>query len=167
MAETGRPSKYDPVFCETAFMLATQGATYIEIADALEVHVATYYRWRAEHQEFRDATSAGKEAADDRVEASLFHRAVGYSHDAVKIFMPAGATAPVLAPFREHYPPDTAAASLWLRNRRPEKWRDKVVQTFEDGQGNALVPVLNVIERADDRSGTTPKAIPGSKLTGH
>ncbi len=121
----GRPSKYDPLFCETAFTLASQGATDIEIADALSVHVSTYYRWRAEHEEFREATAAGKEAADERVEASLYHRAVGYSHDAVKIFMPAGATKPVLAKYREHYPPDTTAASLWLRNRRPDKWRDK------------------------------------------
>lgn len=121
----GRPSKYDPLFCETAFTLASHGATDIEIADALNVHVATYYRWKAEHDAFREATAAGKEAADERVEASLYHRAVGYSHDAVKIFMPAGASAPVLAQYREHYPPDTAAASLWLRNRRPDKWRDK------------------------------------------
>jgi hypothetical protein len=121
----GRPSKYDPQFCVTAHTLAAQGATDVEIADALEIHVATFYRWKAEHSEFREATGAGKEAADDRVEASLYHRAVGYSHDAVKIFMPAGAENPVIAHYREHYPPDTAAASLWLRNRRADKWRDK------------------------------------------
>jgi hypothetical protein len=44
---------------------------------------------------------------------------------AVKIFMPAGAAAPVYAPYTEHYPPDTTAASLWLRNRQPSKWRDR------------------------------------------
>jgi hypothetical protein len=120
-----RTSTYEAAYCETAFTLASQGATDIEIADALGVHVATYYRWKAEHEAFREATKAGKEAADDRVEASLYHRAVGYSHDAVKIFMPANATEPVVASYREHYPPDTSAASLWLRNRRPDKWRDK------------------------------------------
>jgi len=41
----------------------------------------------------------------------------GYTHEATKIFMPAGAEAPVYAPYTEHYPPDTHAASLWLRNR--------------------------------------------------
>ena len=25
----------------------------------------------------------------------------------------------------EHYPPDTTAAIFWLKNRQPEKWRDK------------------------------------------
>jgi hypothetical protein len=37
----------------------------------------------------------------------------------------AGAAAPVYAPYTEHYPPDTHAASLWLRNRQPTKWRDR------------------------------------------
>ena len=56
---------------------------------------------------------------------SLYHRGLGYRHEAVKIFMPAGAAAPVYAPYTEHYPPDTQAISLWLRNRQPRKWRDK------------------------------------------
>jgi hypothetical protein len=56
---------------------------------------------------------------------SLYNRGLGYQHQAVKIFMPAGAGAPVYAPYTEHYPPDTKAASLWLRNRQPERWRDK------------------------------------------
>lgn len=123
--KVGRPTKYKADFCQRAHALAADGATDIEIADALGVEVRTLYRWKAEHPEFSQATALGKEAADDRVEASLYHRSVGYSHDAVKIFMPAGATKPVVASYREHYPPDTAAASLWLRNRRPEKWRDK------------------------------------------
>lgn len=25
----------------------------------------------------------------------------------------------------EHYPPDTTAAIFWLKNRQPEKWRDR------------------------------------------
>lgn len=163
----GRPSKYDPAFCEMAHRLAVQGATDIEIADAFEVHVATLYRWKAEHPELRDAMAFGKEAADDRVEASLYHRAVGYSHDAVKIFMPAGATAPVVAAYREHYPPDTAAASLWLRNRRPDKWRDKQDHEHTGKDGGPLIPVLNVYTNSDDRPSPAPKAINGTRLNGH
>ena len=58
-------------------------------------------RWAATHAEFRAALKVGKEAADQRVEHSLYQqhslyqRAVGYSYDAVKIFMPAGAKKPV------------------------------------------------------------------------
>src|ERR1700683_2959505 len=65
------------------------------------------------------------EVADDRVVRGLYQRTVGYTYEAVKIFRPAGAKQPVYAPYREHVPPDTAAASLWLRNRRKDEWRGK------------------------------------------
>jgi hypothetical protein len=52
---------------------------------------------------------AGKEFANKRVERSLYQKAVGYSYDAVKIFMPAGAEKPVYAPYVEHVPPDVTA----------------------------------------------------------
>jgi hypothetical protein len=51
------------------------------------------------------------------VAEKLYHRACGYSREAVKIFMPAGAEAPIYAPYTEHYPPDTTAALRWLQNR--------------------------------------------------
>jgi hypothetical protein len=66
----------------------------------------------------------GKAEADKRVERSLYERANGYSYDAVKIFMPAGAKKPVYAPYVEHVPPDTTAAIFWLKNRDPAQWRD-------------------------------------------
>jgi hypothetical protein len=53
------------------------------------------------------------------VERSLYQRAVGYSHDAVKVFMPAGAKKPVYAPYVEHVPRDVTACLFWLKNRRP------------------------------------------------
>jgi hypothetical protein len=84
------------------------------------------------------------EVADDRVVRSLYQRSVGYTYEAVKIFMPAGAKQPVYAPYREHVPPDTAAASLWLGNRRKDEWRDK--QSHEHaGPGGGLVTLEALI----------------------
>jgi hypothetical protein len=51
-------------------------------------------------------------------------RAVGYSYDSVKVFMPAGAKKPVYAPIVEHVPPDVTAQIFWLKNRDPAHWRD-------------------------------------------
>jgi hypothetical protein len=76
-----------------------------------------------QHPEFCKAIKSGELQADAEVAERLYSRATGYSHEAVKIFMPAGAKAPVYAPYVERYPPDTNAASLWLRNRQPDKWR--------------------------------------------
>jgi hypothetical protein len=39
--------------------------------------------------------------------------------------MPAGAEAPVYAPYTEHYPPDTKAALAWLSRRQPGSWRER------------------------------------------
>lgn len=83
-------------------------------------------RWKVDFPRFCQATKTGKEAADERVINSLYHRANGYSFDAVKIFMPAGAAEPVYAPYTEHVPPDTTAAIFWLKNRRPKEWRDRI-----------------------------------------
>jgi hypothetical protein len=121
----GRPAKYDDRFALEATKIAQLGATDQEIADFFDVDVRTIYRWKHDHDEFCQALKTGKEVADERVERSLFQRATGYEQDEVKIFMPANARAPVYAPFRAKIAPDTTAAIFWLKNRRPDQWRDK------------------------------------------
>jgi hypothetical protein len=66
----------------------------------------------------------GKKEANNRVERSLYQKANGYSYDAVKIFMPAGAKKPIYAPYVEHVPPSDVAAIFWMKNRDPANWRD-------------------------------------------
>ena len=121
----GRPSAYQPEFAKQATTLATLGATDIEIADFFDVDVRTVYRWKHDYPEFCQALKAGKDAADDRVERSLYMKAIGYEQEEVKIFMPAGAAAPVYAPYRAKIAPDTTAGIFWLKNRRSQEWRDK------------------------------------------
>jgi hypothetical protein len=120
-----RPTEYKEAYAEGAKKLAKLGATDAEVADFYGVDVRTIYRWKNTHSEFCQALKAGKDEADNRVERALFHRAVGYEQEAVKIFMPAGAETPVYAPYVEKIAPDTTAAIFWLKNRRPDDWRDK------------------------------------------
>lgn len=121
-----RPSKYKPEFVKQAEKLCALGATDIELADFFEVNVATLYRWKNEHQEFCEALKVSKEIADDRVERSLFSRANGYEHDEVDIRVVDHVI--VQTPIRKFYPPDTTACIFWLKNRRPDLWRDKIEQ---------------------------------------
>lgn len=121
----GRPSKYEPQFAEQAEKLCKLGATDADLADFFNVATRTVERWKAEHEDFCRALKDAKEVADQRVERSLYQRAVGYQVDSVKIFMPAGAAEPVYAEFRENVQPDTTAAIFWLKNRKPETWKDK------------------------------------------
>ncbi|HVK79291.1 MAG TPA: helix-turn-helix domain-containing protein [Verrucomicrobiae bacterium] len=121
----GRPTDFKPEYVAQAEKLCRLGATDIELADFFDCDVRSIYRWAQTHDAFCQALRAGKEACDDRVERCLYNRAIGYTHEAVKIFMPANAAAPVYAPYREHVPPDVGAAKMWLSNRRGEAWRDK------------------------------------------
>lgn len=128
-SNAGRPTDYDPEFCKVAYEMAQGGATDFEIAQELGIAEATLYRWKSKHPEFRESLKLGKESADDRVERSLYHRAIGYSYQSVKILQNQGA--PVVVPYVEHVPPDTGAATLWLTNRRGDQWRSK--QAVEHG----------------------------------
>ena len=122
-----RPSKYKQEFIKQAEKLCMLGATDIEIADFFEVNVATLYRWKNEQPKFCESLKVSKAIADDRVERSLFARASGYEHEEVDIRVVMNEI--IQTPIRKFYPPDTTACIFWLKNRRPEEWRDKVETT--------------------------------------
>ena len=138
MSKAGRPSSYVAHYAEQAYKLCLLGATDKEMADVFGISESTLNLWKQEHLEFSESITRGKQEADANVAERLYQRAMGYSHEAVKIFMPAGAERPVYAPYTEHYPPDTQAASLWLRNRQPAKWRDR--QELTGAGGKDLIP---------------------------
>ncbi|WP_343225927.1 helix-turn-helix domain-containing protein [Luteolibacter marinus] len=120
----GRPSRYREEFAEQARKLCRLGATDKELAEFFGVDVATLNRWKQRHAEFCESLKDGKCQADAEVADRLFKRATGYSHEDTKILQNNGA--PVIVPTVKHYPPDTVACIFWLKNRRPDLWRDKV-----------------------------------------
>lgn len=123
----GRPTDYQDGYAAIACKMAELGATDQELADAFDVDVRTVYRWKHDQPAFCQALKTGKDVADERVERSLYQKAIGYEQDEFKIFMPGGATEPVYAPFRAKIAPDTTAAIFWLKNRRGNDWRDKTL----------------------------------------
>lgn len=120
----GRPTKYDVRFCDQVYRLSLLGSTDEEMAHCLGVTEKTFIEWKQGHEEFLQSITRGKEDADGNVAERLYQRALGYSHAEEKIFQSDGKI--IRAETTKHYPPDTQAASLWLRNRQPQKWRDKV-----------------------------------------
>lgn len=119
----GRPSKYKPEYSAQAYKLCLLGATDKDLAKFFEVEESTLNNWKKDHPEFLESIKEGKDQADAVVAQSLFHRATGYSHKDVDIRMYKGKI--VTTPLTKHYPPDSTAAIFWLKNRQPEKWRDK------------------------------------------
>jgi len=132
----GRPSKYKPEFAKQAAKLCALGATDAQLADFFGVAVSTINLWKTQHIEFSESIKVPKAQADERVEQSLYRRAMGYEHDETDIRVVSGEI--VETPIRKHYPPDTTAAIFWLKNRQPGEWREKV----EHEHGGAMTVVV-------------------------
>jgi hypothetical protein len=129
--KSGRPSSYKKEYAKQAQKLCALGATDMEVADFFQVSVATISNWKNGHKDFLEALKSGKAKSDERVERSLYHRAIGYSFDSEEIFNNKGEI--IRVPVRKHLPPDTTAMIFWLKNRRKEQWRDRYEHTGEDG----------------------------------
>lgn len=138
----GRPTKYQDGYPEQVRRLCLLGLTDEEMAEFFEVATSTIYEWDKTHPEFSEARARGKLHADGRVAEKLYHRAVGYHHDDVHVTAFQGDV--TLTPIVKHYPPDTQAASWWLKNRQPSKWRDTQALQQLDKDGNPTDPVSEV-----------------------
>jgi len=124
--EPGRPTKYKPEYDEQAFRYSLLGATDKEMAGFFDISEQTLNTWKHEYPSFLESIKNGKEDADARVVQSLYKRATGYAQTVQKpmvVSIGGGAGSEIeIAEYEEKIAPDTAAAFIWLKNRR--KWQD-------------------------------------------
>lgn len=118
-----RPTKYNADLNETVEKFCKLGATNEQIADFLGVCTASVKNWLVKEPEFLASVKRGREFADANVANALYQRAIGYSHTEEKVFQYEGT--PIKVETIKHYPPDTAAAFIWLRNRQPKLWKQQ------------------------------------------
>jgi energy-coupling factor transporter ATP-binding protein EcfA2 len=135
----GRPSKYKPELLEKIKTLYGQGKTDEQVAALVGVTTKTLYNWRERFAEFLLAVNEQKQLVDDMVEATLLRRALGYTVPEEHVFCFKGEI--ITHQGQKHYPPDPFAAMFWLKNRRPDKWREKVV--VEDATTKQLQNIAN------------------------
>jgi len=132
---------------------ARDGLTDEEIAHNMGIRCSTLYEWKKKHSEISETLKKGKEVVDRIVENALFERAIGGSHKVKK-------TIKIRETYYDEYgrkcekehlatsydevyiPGDTTAQIFWLKNRKPDKWRDKPVElpptVYEDNLIDAL-----------------------------
>ena len=122
--KAGRPTKYKPEYAELAYKFCLLGATDKDLARFFEVEEKTVNNWKEEYPEFLQSLKAGKEQADAEIAQKLYHRAKGYKHIDTKFATFEGQITDERE-YMRHYPPDTIAAIFWLKNRQPQKWRDR------------------------------------------
>lgn len=138
----GRPSSYRPEYADMARKFALLGASDVRMAELFDVSIATFDNWKKAYPEFLGSLKEGKEFADANIANSLYHRALGYEHPEDDIRAINGEI--VITPTVKRYPPDTGAATLWLKNRQPNTWRDKIDASITGPDGGPVQHAVTV-----------------------
>ena len=119
----GRPSLYDPSFCDEVVELGRKGKSVEQIASILNVSLRTMYSWRDSHEEFLHALDDAKtyEQAwwEEQAQAYLI----------------------------ENKDSDKINTSLWSRSmaaRFPKKYRESTKTEITGADGTPLIAGIQV-----------------------
>lgn len=99
---------------------ARDGLTDEQIAHNMGITAKTLYVWKNEYSDICEALKRGKEVVDYQVENALLNKALGG---------------------------DTTAQIFWLKNRRPDKWRDKPETVGEKKPGDGAVESMTLADK--------------------
>jgi len=133
----GRPTLYQEDYVEQVYKLCMLGATDKEIAEFFMVSESTINGWKIKHPAFLKSLRRGKMMADADMAVSLYKRGMGYTHPETHVSNYKGEI--TLTDIMKHHPPETGAAFLWLKNRQPKLWKDKI-ELKEDINLNVFPP---------------------------
>ena len=103
---------------------ARDGLIDEQIAQNIGIRAATLYEWKKRFSEISEALKRGKEVVDRQVENALLKRALGYEYEEVKEKFEGGILTERTVTKKEVVA-DTTAQIFWLKNRKPDTWRDK------------------------------------------
>lgn len=124
MAET----KYETVVLPNLKLIERwkrNGASEEEIAKRLGIAYSTFNLYKAQKSELSEALKKGAEVVDAEVENALLKRALGYEYDEITKERNGEGELVVTKTVRKQIVPDVTAQIFWLKNRCPDKWRDK------------------------------------------
>lgn len=131
---------------------ARDGLTEEDIAKKIGVSRSTLSNWKNEYPDILDALKRGKEVVDIEVENALLKRALGYSYKETtkeRIKNPKTGEYELITTkeVTKVVVPDTTAQIFWLKNRRPDIWRDKQnVELSGKTQTEVVNPYANLSE---------------------
>ncbi|HEY8390791.1 MAG TPA: helix-turn-helix domain-containing protein [Clostridia bacterium] len=106
---------------------ARDGLTDEEIAGKIGIQRTTIYDWKKRFPDFADALKNGKEVVDYKVEQALLKKALGFKETIRKpVRLRRGEDWDEIEYVDEeiYYPPDTTAQIFWLKNRKPNRWKN-------------------------------------------
>lgn len=153
--KVGRRGKYEDWLTEDGLLKvqgwARDGLSNEQIAHNMGVSAKTLCEWQNRFGEFRNAIKKGKEVVDREVENALLKRAMGYETvEEVKEPVEDKDTGltemRVTKRVKKQIAPDVTAQIFWLKNRKPDDFRDK-----RDVELSGHVDLGSVIEKARGR----------------
>lgn len=117
---------------------ARNGLTDEQIAKKIGISRSTLSDWKARYPDISDTLKKGKEIVDTQVENALLRRALGYNYEEVtqerRHNKETGESELITTKVvTKEVQPDVGAQIFWLKNRRPDIWRDKVPEDAADG----------------------------------
>lgn len=146
------PKKYDQWLTEEGLLKITgwarDGLIDKQIAYNMGIGASTLREWKGTFPEVAEALRKGKEVVDREVENALFRSAIGYTQTIrkpVKVrdveYDPETGRKVreierwVAVEEEIHVPPQVTAQIFWLKNRKPDQWREKNDLTLTPSNG--------------------------------
>lgn len=120
---------------------ARDGLTDDQLAHNMGIATGTLYSWKNKYDEINEALKEGKEVVDRMVENALLKRALGYEYE--EITYECGKETKRV---KKQVVPDTTAQIFWLKNRKPDKWRDSRQVDASVDSINKLDEILKKID---------------------
>ncbi|PEZ28078.1 hypothetical protein CN345_21970 [Bacillus thuringiensis] len=107
---------------------ARDGLIDEQIAYNMGVTRVTLHNWRKKHPIIDQYVRRGKEVIDREVENALLKRATGYTYEEVTVEREKNGDdfeSVETKRVKRQVPPDSTAIIFWLKNRKPDAWRDR------------------------------------------
>lgn len=120
---------------------ARYGLTDKQIAHNMGITEQTLNVWKNKYPSLSESLKKGKEVVDIMVENALLKRALGYDYDETRIELyPDGSRKKVVS--KKHVVPDVTAQIFWLKNRKPDMYRDKAKDSSDIKEQEARIERL-------------------------
>lgn len=140
--------KYRRTYNRPAYVMASEaGMTNVQMAKAFGMSIGTFDRWMRDHPTFANAVRTGRDVWDNKVaEECLKKRIMGMDviEETSEVDPDTGMMVPVKR-VKKHLAPDVAAIRIWLNNRDPDRWKDKIV--LEDASSDLAERLRKAEER--------------------
>ena len=131
---------------------ARAGMTDEEIAKQIGISRSTLAEWKKKYAPINAALATGKDFADRLIENSLYKKAIGFYAREPKTFKVKTveydeATGRKIKEFEElktaeevhYFEPDIKAIIFWLKNRKPDIWKEKVAEAMADDEETGAI----------------------------